>query len=460
MEKRPAKTTTVDARRVHSLKPGTEKTAAPVVYWMSRDQRAGDNWALLYAQQTALRLSAPLVVTFCVCDLFLGATRRHYGFMLRGLEETRAALARSNVPLITLHGNPPDEVAALAARIKAGLIVCDFDPLRIKQRWQSALCRKVSIPVMEVDAHNIVPARQVSRKQEYGAYTLRPKLHRLLPEFLTPFPPLRPHPHQLRPCPDSPSPLALLGNLTLDLSVDEVPDFPSGAKAAGRQMASFLQSRLDQYAGESNDPNKDCRSNLSPYLHFGQIAAQRVALEVGSDSCGGPSTESFLEQLIVRRELADNFCLWNERYDSFDCAPAWARHTLLDHAKDPRPYRYEPAELELAATHDPLWNAAQMEMVLSGRMHGYMRMYWAKKILEWSPDPATAFQTTLHLNDRYELDGRDPNGYTGVAWAICGVHDRPWNERPVFGKIRYMNFAGCRRKFNTAAYISRWPRPG
>lgn len=450
---------TVDARRVHILRAGTETIAAPVLYWMSRDQRADDNWALLYAQQTALRLNAPLAVAFCVCHPFLGATRRHYGFMLRGLEETRATLARAHIPLIILRGNPPDEIAALAARIHAGLLVCDFDPLRIKQRWQAALCRLVRLPVMEVDAHNIVPAREVSRKQEYGAYTLRPKLNRLLPEFLTPFPPLRPHPHKLQACPDSPPPLSLLEKLALDRTVDEIPDFPPGHKAAGRQLAAFLQSGLARYAGESNDPNQDCRSNLSPYLHFGQIAAQRVALEVSLQSGSGPSADSFLEQLIVRRELADNFCLWNERYDSFDGAPAWARHTLLDHAKDPRSYRYEPAELEKAATHDPLWNAAQREMMLSGRMHGYMRMYWAKKILEWSPDPATAFQTTLRLNDRYELDGRDPNGYTGVAWAICGVHDRPWNERPVFGKIRYMNFAGCRRKFDINAYISRWSRP-
>ncbi len=446
----------VDARRAHILQPGTEIPGAPILYWMSRDQRAPDNWALLYAQQTALRLNAPLVTAFCAADSFLGATRRHYGFMLRGLEETRSLLTGLQIPFLTLRGHPPEEIMKLADTIRAGMVVCDFDPLRIKRKWQTALCRQARFPVVEIDAHNIVPTRQVSRKREYGAYTLRPKLNRLLPEFLTEFPRLRPHPYTLRKCPHSLSPLQLLDSLPLDRSVDEVTSCTAGSKAAGRQLDAFLKSHIDQYAGENNNPNSGCRSNLSPYLHFGQISAQRVALEVNRLSGSGPDAGAFLEQLITRRELADNFCLWTDNYDSFDCAPAWARQTLLQHARDSRPYLYSTDEFEHARTHDPLWNAAQKEMVLSGRMHGYLRMYWAKKILEWSPDPATAFQTALFLNDRYELDGRDPNGYTGVAWSICGVHDRPWTERPVFGQVRYMNDAGCRRKFDTAAYIRRW----
>jgi len=426
---------------------------------MSRDQRATDNWALLYAQQTALRLHAPLIAAFCVADAFLGATRRHYGFMLRGLEETRRTLLPLRIPLLMLRGDPPEQIARLAAEIAAGFVVCDFDPLRIKLQWKAAFCRGTGLPVMEVDAHNIVPARAVSQKQEYGAYTLRPKLSRLLPSFLTEFPPLVPHPYPVRACPRSPRPEELIRTLPLDSSVDEVAGVQPGPTAARVQLTNFLEAQLEHYAGESNNPNSECRSNLSPYLHFGQIAAQRAALEVKSRKAPSPATEAFLEQLIVRRELADNFCLWNDRYDSLDGIPPWARQTLRAHAADPREYVYSVRQLEQGRTHDPLWNAAQREMALTGRMHGYLRMYWAKKILEWSPSPAAAFKAAILLNDRYELDGRDPNGYAGVAWAIGGVHDRAWSERQVFGKIRYMNFAGCRRKFDTAAYIRRWTNP-
>ena len=447
---------TIDPRRVRVVRPGNEIPQAPVLYWMSRDQRADDNWALLYAWQTAKRLESPLVVAFCVTDQFLGATRRHYGFMLRSLETTRRKLAARQIPLIMLHGDPPAMISRLASSIRAGFIVCDFDPLRIKRQWKSTLCNTGSFPVLEVDAHNIVPTWEASKKQEYGAYTLRPKINRLLPEFLKDFPALQTNPRPPPPCLPSTSPLDLLASLPLDTSVNEVSGAPAGHTAASRCLDEFLASSLSHYDTQANNPNSGCRSNLSPYLHFGQISAQRVALEIQRRSQPGNARNAFLEQLIIRRELADNFCLWNERYDVFDGIPSWAGHTLLAHAKDQRAYHYSTAELEQARTHDPLWNAAQMEMVISGRMHGYMRMYWAKKILEWGPDPTTAFTTAIYLNDRYELDGRDPNGYAGIAWAIGGTHDRAWPERPIYGKVRYMNSAGCQRKFNTQAYIQKW----
>lgn len=446
----------VDPRRVRLVQPGSETPHAPVIYWMSRDQRMDDNWALLYARQTAGRLGAPLVVAFCVTDAFLGATRRHYAFMLQGLEETRRKLATRKIPLILLHGSPPTMIARLATSLKAGFVVCDADPLRIKRQWKTTLSQSCSLPIFEVDAHNIVPTWEASQKLEYGAYTLRPKINRLLPEFLRDFPALHSNPRPPPACPPSPQPLDLLARLRLDDSVAEVPGAPAGSAAATRCLNEFVNASLSHYATAANDPNSECRSNLSPYLHFGQISAQRVALEVLHRQPPGPARDAFLEQLIVRRELADNFCLWNDRYDSFDGLQPWARHTLLAHADDRREYLYSAADLEQARTHDPLWNAAQSEMVTSGRMHGYLRMYWAKKILEWSPDPATAFTIALHLNDRYELDGRDPNGYAGVAWAIGGTHDRAWGERPVFGKIRYMNAAGCHRKFDTHTYIRKW----
>jgi deoxyribodipyrimidine photo-lyase len=190
-------------------------------------------------------------------------------------------------------------------------------------------------------------------------------------------------------------------------------------------------------------------------LHFGQIGAQRIAAEVLRWDGDLESRETFLEQLIVRRELSDNFCFYNVRYDSLEGCPDWALRTLEDHLSDPREHLYDLDRFEAAATHDELWNAAQIELTFTGTMPGYLRMYWAKKILEWTEHPAEAHRIALLLNDRYQLDGRDPNGYVGVAWSIGGVHDRPWTERPVFGKIRYMNASGCRRKFDVTRYVTR-----
>jgi deoxyribodipyrimidine photo-lyase len=220
-------------------------------------------------------------------------------------------------------------------------------------------------------------------------------------------------------------------------------------------MRHFIGKKLNDYPAASRDPARDGLSNLSPYLHFGQIAAQRVALEVKASGATPDAQDGFLEELIVRRELADNFCLHNAHYDAPAGFPAWATRTLSEHTHDPRPYLYGRDRLEAADTHDDLWNAAQSQMVTTGKMHGYLRMYWAKKILEWTTSPAEALETVIGLNDRYELDGRDPNGYAGAAWSIGGTHDRAWGERPVFGKIRYMNYNGCKSKFDVAAYIRR-----
>jgi deoxyribodipyrimidine photo-lyase len=236
----------------------------------------------------------------------------------------------------------------------------------------------------------------------------------------------------------------------------------SGEKAARKMLQEFLQAKLAAYPDKRNDPNEDAQSNLSPYLHFGQIAAQRAALEVEESSAPRLARAAFLEELVVRRELSDNFCFYNPHYDRVAGFPQWAQSTLAAHRRDPRPYLYSRDELERAETHDDLWNAAQLEMVQRGKMHGYLRMYWAKKILEWTESPEQALDIAIYLNDKYELDGRDPNGYTGIAWSIGGVHDRAWGERPVFGKIRYMSYGGSKGKFDVRAYVQKhvWPAQG
>ena len=442
----------MNQQRVRRIQDGNLQPG-PVVYWLSRDQRADDNWALLHAQQQALARQAPLSVVFTLAPEFLSAQPRHYRFMLTGLQETRRQLAAKNIPLVVLSGDPVTELAQYLRRQPCSLLVTDFDPLKTKQAWKRALQSVVAVPIEEVDAHNVVPCWVASNKQEFGAYTLRPKLRRLLADFTEPYPELLRHP---------------FGDAAeVDMAVKliaaptpGVPDYPElapGAVAGQRRLRSFLREKLAAYGDSRNDPSLDGQSGLSPYLHFGQLSAQRVFLEVLQASPLGQSQESFLEELIVRRDLADNFCHYNPNYDNSKGFPAWAQETLKQHYADRRSYLYDAAALAAAHTHDPAWNAAQRQLVETGKMHGYMRMYWAKKILEWTSNPDAALATAIELNNHYSLDGRDPNGYAGIAWSIGGVHDRPWGERNIFGKIRYMNAAGLRRKFNNLdAYIRRF----
>lgn len=443
-----------DPERIHILRDGVP-ARGPVVYWMSRDQRIDDNHALAYAAETARKKSLPLIVTFCLAPSFLGATARQYDFMLKGLEETTTAATERNIPFVILEGDPDIEMPAFLKRIGAGLLVTDFDPLRIKRLWRESVARMVDIPFHEIDAHNIVPCRAASNKREFSAATFRPKIKKLLSRFLTGVPDVERHSVSFGGTVDTPNWKDIYNRLSYDTRVQPVPMVIPGSRAAHTVLASFIDRRLERYHFR-NDPNKKAVSGLSPYLHFGQISAERIVLDLmASPIADSDNAASFLEELIVRRELADNFCLYEPHYDTLEGAHNWAKTTLDLHRGDRREYLYSPDEFERAATHDPLWNAAQIEMAATGTMHGYLRMYWAKKILEWSDSPEAALATAIYLNDRYELDGRDPNGYAGCLWSIGGLHDRTWGERPVFGKIRYMGYEGCRRKFNVDAYIAR-----
>jgi deoxyribodipyrimidine photo-lyase len=442
------------AKRVRILKDGAKKPG-PVLYWMSRDQRAGDNWALLFAQELALANQAPLAVGFCLASRFLHAAFRQYGFMLRGLAEVENRLAGLDIPFLLRTGDPGREIPVLADSLEAAALVTDFDPLRIKRTWKREIAEKIAFPLYEVDAHNIAPCWLASPKQEWAAYSFRPKLRRALPEFLTEMPELKVHPHKL----GSPGRLAweeILAGHPADRRVSEVDWLKPGEDEAQKRLQSFLEEKLGHYDRDRNDPAKDGQSNLSPYLHFGQISAQRVALEALKAEAPPAAKDAFLEELIVRRELSDNFCFYNNKYDNFQGFPEWARTSLNARRRDGREYVYALEDFDSARTHDDIWNAAQREMVLTGKMHGYMRMYWAKKILEWTASPEEALETAIYLNDRYELDGRDPNGYVGIAWSIGGVHDRAWKERPIFGKIRYMSAGGLKSKFPVADYVKKF----
>ncbi|MBP1765735.1 MAG: deoxyribodipyrimidine photolyase [Firmicutes bacterium] len=438
--------------RVRQLKQGPE-TKKTILYWMFRDQRTEDNWALLFAQEKGLSLQVPVHVIVCL-NQFPLPSRRQQDFVISGLKETESALRAKNISFTCLAGNPAVLLPNWIQSHKIGCLVTDFSPLRLKQEWNRQLLDAISIPFYEVDAHNIVPCWLASPKQEYAAYTFRPKIHHLLKHYLNDFPKLRPHPYgtagQTAPVPWD----ALVTKVTLNEAARPVHWLYPGSEQGYTQLLAFFEDRLANYSATVNNPAADGQSQLSPYLHFGQLAAQRVVLELLRRYPLHQSAEKFLEQIVVRRELADNYCYYNPNYDQFAGFPSWSQDTLLRHTDDVRPYLYAQTELEQGLTHDPLWNAAQLEMVTTGKMNGYLRMYWAKKILEWTENPREALRLALQLNDLYELDGNDPIGYANIAWCIGGVHDRPWPERPIFGKIRYMNYNGMRRKFDINAYIN------
>ena len=446
----------VHPQRIKQLKSGPERSG-PVVYWMSRDQRVMDNWALIHAQNVAIAYSRPLRTVFCLTENFLGAGHRQYDFMLKGLKECFALADSLCIPLDLLRGSAENKLPAYLKKHKASFLFMDFDPLRIKEKWQSEVLKQIDISAYVIDTHNIIPCWEASGKQEYSARTIRPKIQARLDEFMDDFPQVKKHPYRGDPA-ENFEPEAIIKSLWINKnSVPPVEWLKPGSTAGLEVLDRFMAENLSVYDQLRNDPNAGVLSNLSPYLHFGQLSSQRVSLRILKErKIPSQSTQSFLEELIVRKELSDNFCHYNPDYDNFRGLPEWGQNTLDKHINDPRDYIYSLDELEQAVTHDPLWNAAHSEMSISGKMHGYMRMYWAKKILEWSPSPAQAIENAVYLNDRYELDGRDPNGYTGILWSIGGLHDRPWKERHVFGTVRYMSYNGCRRKFNVDEYIRKW----
>lgn len=438
----------------------TDRSAKCVLYWMQRAQRGIDNPALDTAIEAGNRLQLPVVVFFGLHPRYPGANLRHYSFLIDGLAETsRRVLDRGAFFLFRPY--PDHNLIDLCDQLRPAIVVGDENPLREPERWRESAAKRLGATFVTVDADVIVPTSFFA-KEEYAARTIRPKIHRLLPRFLQPlsndkaktsWKPLAPLLEGLNRQIDKDT---LLRELPLDRSVGVVPTAMGGTAAGLRQLQRFVEQGLSQYDTARNLPHQAGTSELSAYLHFGQISPLTIALAV--QRAGGPegARDAYLEELIVRRELAINFVKCNPNYDRLEGCHGWAIETLRKHAADQRPYVYGLDRLEQAETHDDLWNAAQSEMVATGRMHGYLRMYWAKKILEWTRSPEEAFQYAICLNDRYQLDGRDPNGYTGVAWAIGGKHDRPWGpERSVFGLIRYMVYSGCARKFSIPAYIER-----
>ncbi len=443
----------IDGDRVKRLNERPRGDGKYVLYWMQQSQRAEDNHALEYAIECANGLNLPVIVFFGLTPLFPQAQERHYAFMLEGLRETRETLAARGIAMAVRECDPAQGAIRMAEN--AAILVADRGYLRLQREWRERVAMSVSCPVIQVESDVVVPVEAVSDKEEYSAGTLRPKIERVLDRYLHPV-------EKIRPLIESASMRidsldlndvdGVLSKMDTGCAARRVRWITGGTAEAKRRLTEFISERLDVYETERNDPGRGSGSNLSPYLHFGQISPVTIAL--AAIQSGSPGTAAFLEELIVRRELAMNFVLYNRNYDSFNCLPEWARKTLGAHRKDARPYRYRYEELIEARTHDPYWNAAQKELVRAGTMHGYMRMYWGKKILEWGQSPEEAYETALRLNNIWQLDGRDPNGYAGVAWCF-GKHDRAWPERPVFGKVRSMTSGGLERKFDIQAYVRR-----
>jgi deoxyribodipyrimidine photo-lyase len=423
-----------------------------VLYWMQAAQRTRYNHALEYAIQKANSIKRPLLVFFGLTDNYPSANLRHYTFMLEGLQEVKLDMEIMKIPFVIRRKQPHLGAAELAR--DACCVITDDAHLPHLRQWRGILAHSIPCRLYEVTTNLIVPTHIASDKEEYAAATFRPRITKHLPDFLksmrhtackTKF---APHVNSF----SIEHLTSVLPLLHVDTTVRPADSFHGGASVAMKSLRDFITRKLGDYSEAANDPTRDCLSNLSPYLHFGQISPLEVALAVSK--ANNKSVADYLEQLIVRRELSHNFTRYNPKAADYESLPPWCRRTLDFHARDKRDYIYTLRQFELAKTHDPYWNAAQQEMVITGKMHGYMRMYWGKKILEWTNSPAEAFRIALYLNDKYELDGRDPNGITGAAWCL-GKHDRPWGERPVFGKIRYMNAAGLKRKFNADLYVER-----
>jgi deoxyribodipyrimidine photo-lyase len=425
-----------------------------VVYWMQRSQRAVDNPALDVAVKVGNALGKPVVVFFAPVPFYPHANLRHFSFLADGIPDIGEGLARRGIGFV-LRAYPQHSLLKFCAEVRACMVIGDENPLHDPEEWRSRVARQIRVPLWTVDADVIIPSRLLGR-EHYAARTIRPRLHELLPEFLA-----RQENPEARVPWASPASLRSLAwdydftrEWTLDRTVQRVGQWRGGTKQALQALDRFVQRKLGVYQERRNRPEQDGTSRLSPYLHFGHLGPHTVALAIQNANAPAPAKQAFLEQLIVRRELAVNFVRFNPSYDSLECLEPWANRSLAEHRGDRRPIIYNDAQLDNAETHDPLWNAAHKQMIRSGWMHNYLRMYWAKKILEWSPSVAVAFQRGVRFNDRYELDGRDPNGYAGIAWAIVGKHDRAWSDRPVFGKIRYMSLASTGGKFDSKKYLA------
>ena len=446
----------IQEERIQKLNDEEARDGDHVLYWMQSSQRVDQNHALEYAVRRANDLGQRLLVVFGLTDDYPEANLRHYAFMLEGLRDVEEDLRRRGTKFVVRRGSP-DEVALEAGK-DASIIVTDRGYMRPQKRWRERVAAEVGCPLVQVETDVVVPVELASNKQEHAARTLRPKIHEYLDDFLVELSPTKPE-KQSTNMQEKGLDLSdidgILDGMDLDTSVTRLSHlYKGGSSEAKKIFRRFLKKSLQDYVANRNQPQTDFVSHMSKYLHYGHVSPIWLALEARRAGVGEKNIDSFVEEVIVRRELSMNFVFYDDDYDSYANLPGWAKETLEEHKGDDREYAYTREQLENAETHDEYWNAAMREMVHTGYMHNYMRMYWGKKILEWSDTPKDAYGTTLYLNNKYFLDGRDPNSFANVAW-VFGQHDRGWTERPVFGKVRYMSAGGLERKAKPDQYVEK-----
>lgn len=439
-----------------------------VVYWMQRAQRGRDNHALDKAIAVGNALRLPVVVYFAGIKNFPHANLRHYVFLNQGLPEVEEECAERGVGFVMRRAAPgsagpegpgDEDHLRFFADVKAAMVIGDENPMREPERWRVRVAEELRVPYWTVDADVIVPSKLLEKAQ-FSAAVARPRLYRALPEFLVPYTNPRAEVQWKQPrglqAEDVREDMTR-GWTEFDRSVKPVEAWTGGHRAAVKRLHKFCDEMLAGYDKDRSRPEVDGSSKMSPYLHFGHIGPQTIALAVDAAVKRNPSLQaardSYMNELVVWRELSVNFVRYQAEYDSPGCADNWAKETIAEHDRDEREVLYTLPQLEEAKTHDELWNAAQIQMVRYGWMHNYLRMYWAKKIVEWTPNVRIAMKVAIYLNDKYELDGRDPGGYAGIAWSMLGKFDRVWFDRPIFGKRRYMSGASTGKKFLSALYI-------
>ena len=468
-----------------------QSDAQYVLYWMIAARRTHDNFALDRAIEHAKRLHKPLVVLEALRVGYQYASDRLHRFVIDGMADNAEAFHKAGIAY-----HPYVEPAAgagsgllLALAKDAALVVTDDFPCFFLPRMVTAAGKRINVLLEAVDSNGVLPIRALD-KACFRAFDFRRVVQKTFAEHWAARPAPAPlsrldlpklaFPKQIRERWPSASADLLSGKpsalaaLPIDHSVPVV-SYRGGLRAAKSALKLFLDSKLERYEEDRNHPDKSATSGLSPYLHFGQLSAHRIVSAIGEredwtvadlgERARGertgfwkmrPSAEAFMDQLITWREVGLNYCAHHADPMSFASLPNWAQKTLLEHKSDPRPTTYTRAQLEAARTHDPIWNAAQRELLRDGRIHNYLRMLWGKKILEWSKTPEHALATTLYLNDRYAVDGRDPNSYSGILWCY-GRYDRAWGPvRPIFGTIRYMSSENTEKKLWLAHYLARY----
>jgi deoxyribodipyrimidine photo-lyase len=436
------------------------KKAKYVLYWMQMFKRTTHNHALKFAIETANERKLPLVVYEGLKFYYPWASDRIHTFILEGVEEKRKAFERLGIKYIFYlqqdKSSPKQTVAKIAK--DAALIVTDDFPCFIIPEHNKAIVKRAEIPVYAVDSNGVIPLSKFE-KEEYAAYTIRPKIKKILDDYLVPFEEAKIKIKSLNlkvACPDTnvteKNLAKLVAECEIDHSVKPSNVYQGGTAAGHKRLKKFLKDILPIYDAGRNKPEKDGSSRLSSYLHFGYLSSLEIALAVKEAKAPKACKDAYLEEIIVRRELSFNLTSHNPKYDSLAALPDWAQQTMREHIKDKREFHYSAEELEAGATHDELWNASQREMLATGEMHNYVRMLWGKNVIGWTKNYEEAFAVLEHLNNKYCLDGRNPNSYAGILWCF-GKHDRPWMERKVFGKIRYMTTDSTGKKFDSKKYI-------